>query len=122
MAAAEKYFATLNIEKLINQVLAKDASGLPPDKREQARTIVREHFPQEMMKVSLQALVKTFTTKELNAMTAFYGSAEGQSVIPKYPTYLAEVMPTIEAEIRRTIAEIQREQQSAGRKVSSDSH
>jgi hypothetical protein len=57
LAAAEKYFATLNIETLINQVLAKDASGLPPDKREQARAIVREHFRQEMMKVSLQALV-----------------------------------------------------------------
>jgi len=74
---------------------------------------VREHFHyQELTKVSLQALVRNFNTKELNAMAAFYGSAEGQAVLAKYPAYLAEVMPAIVAEVRRTINEVQSEQQS----------
>ena len=45
-------------------------------------------------------------------MAAFYGSAEGQAVLAKYPAYLAEVMPAIVAEVRRTINEVQSEQQS----------
>jgi uncharacterized protein len=113
LAAAEKYYATLDIAKLMDQVLAKDAASLPEDNREQARVLVREHFHyQELTKVSLQALVKIFNTKELNAMAAFYGSAEGQSVISKYPAYLAEVMPAIVAQVRRTMAEVQPELQS----------
>ena len=100
----------------MDQVLAKDAVSLPQDNREQARALVREHFHyQELMKVSLQALVKIFNTKELNAMATFYGSAEGQSVIAKYPSYLAEVMPAIVAEVRRAIAEVQPELQSKHR-------
>jgi uncharacterized protein len=113
LAAAEKYYATLDIAKLMDQVLAKDAASLSQDNREQARVLVREHFHyQELTKVSLQALVKIFNTKELNAMAAFYGSAEGQSVISKYPAYLAEVMPAIVAQVRRTMAEVQPELQS----------
>ena len=37
LAAAEKYYATLDIAKLMDQVLAKDAASLPQDNREQAR-------------------------------------------------------------------------------------
>jgi hypothetical protein len=119
LAAAERYFATIDLPKLMEQVLAKDVADVPGDDREQARALVREHFRYgELMKVALQALAKNFTTKELNAMADFYGSAEGRSVIAKYPAYLADVMPSLVAEVERALVEIQPELQNKRRSQS----
>jgi Uncharacterized protein conserved in bacteria (DUF2059) len=101
LAAAERYFATIDLKSLLDKVTSNDPEGA---------AIVKKHFRFEDYKqVALSALVKTFSTKELDAMTNFYGSPEGRSVIAKYPRYLAEVMPALMAQIQRVEAEAKRQ-------------
>lgn len=112
MEAAKKYYSTVDINKLVDQTLRSSVANLPEDKQAEAFALAKAHFHlADLTAVTIQALVKNFTTNELNAMANFYGSAEGQSILAKYPTYLAEVMPAVLAEVKRAVAEIQTELQ-----------
>jgi hypothetical protein len=47
-------------------------------------------------------------------LAQFYGSPTGQSIMQKMPVYMAEVMPTIQNQIRQVIiTHLQRMQQGA---------
>jgi hypothetical protein len=120
MAAAKRYYSTVDRRKLIDETLRATAASLPEDKREEVLALARTHFRfDDMMTIALAALVKDFNTAELNAMADFYGSAEGKSILAKYPAYIAEVMPAMLAEVKRDIAEMQTEvQNKRGEKMS----
>jgi hypothetical protein len=51
----------------------------------------------------------TFTTQEINALTAFIETEEGQSIMLKYGSYLAAVTPIVTAEFERALDEIKAE-------------
>jgi uncharacterized protein len=113
MAAAKKYYLTIDTNKLMDEVLRASVARLPEDKRDEVFALAKAHLDIEQFReISIPALVKNFNTDELNAMANFYGSPEGKSILAKYPTYLAEVMPAILAEVKREIGEMQIEMQN----------
>jgi hypothetical protein len=63
-------------------------------------------------RITMEGLVKNFTVGELNAMVAFYGSPEGQSAAKKFGPLMAEVMPQIQQEVKKAIAETQKQPES----------
>ena len=58
----------------------------------------------------MEGLVKNFTVGELNAMTAFYGSPEGQSASKKFGPYMAGIMPQIQQEVKKAMDEKQKQE------------
>jgi hypothetical protein len=50
-----------------------------------------------MKAVMTNALVTNFTAKELDALTAFYSSPEGKSIMTKMPVYMAQIMPYVQS-------------------------
>jgi hypothetical protein len=52
---------------------------------------------------------------ELKALADFYGSPVGKSAMKKFGTYMADVMPDIEAEMIKTQAKAREEQNSEGK-------
>lgn len=67
-------------------------------------------------RISIKSMVKTFTVREINAMAAFYGTPEGQSIQKKMGTYMAEVMPELQQEIGRALQELVNEKTKAQHK------
>ena len=51
-------------------------------------------------------MTATFTTAELDALTEFYGSAEGQSIMLKFPKFISVVMPVIQQEVLRAASQV----------------
>jgi hypothetical protein len=43
-------------------------------------------------------------------MLAFYGSPDGQSASKKYGSYLGEIMPQIQQEVKKAVAEVEKQQ------------
>jgi hypothetical protein len=110
MAAAEKYLLANDFTKLMDGALRAGLQGAPEDQKEDLFALAKRHLDYERLsKLMLAAMVKNFTTKELNAMAVFYGSPEGQSALAKLPAYLGDVMPVLQSEIQRTIADIRAE-------------
>ena len=52
----------------------------------------------------LDSMEKRFTVAGLDALTKFYGSKEGKSVMQKFGLYMADVMPVMQAEIAKAVA------------------
>ena len=50
------------------------------------------------------ALVKNFTAEEIRALTEYQSSPAGKAFSEKYPAYLAEVGPRLQAEILRALS------------------
>jgi hypothetical protein len=110
MAAAEKYLEAVDYTKLMDGALRAGLQGAPEGQREELFALAKKHFDYERLgKLMLAGMVKNFTTKELNAMAVFYGSPEGQSALAKLPAYWSDVMPVLQAEIQKTIADIRAE-------------
>ena len=54
------------------------------------------------------ALARNFTLAEIQAMTDFYGSPEGQAIMSKMGVYMAQLMPVIQRETLRAAEESRR--------------
>jgi hypothetical protein len=59
-----------------------------------------------LTKAMMDAMVKNFTTDELKALADFYGSPVGKSAMQKFGTYMADIMPVMQAEIIKASAKL----------------
>jgi hypothetical protein len=115
MAAAQKYLAATDFANLMDAGIRVGLQGAPDDKKEELFAMTKRHLDYERVtNLALAAMVKNFTTKELNALAAFYGSPEGKSALAKYPAYMSDVMPALMAEVQRVTAEIKAELEAKG--------
>ena len=103
--AARQYLQVTSVSTIVDGGIAEYVGNLPMDQRasavEKLRTAIQ---PDSVEKIAINALVKTFTTEELNALTEFYGSDVGKRAVNKFGAYSAEVMPNIRKEIQRAAA------------------
>jgi hypothetical protein len=102
--AAERYAGTNDLPKLLADVTDAMSQNLPPEGRDRLKILLTEYVRIDALKEAmLIAMVKHFTTRELNALADFYGSTEGKSAMAKYGLYMSEVMPMIQAEMTHAV-------------------
>jgi len=110
--AAKRYLAVSPPEKMMADVVEKIASSMPPTQREQYQKLMRQHLDvKKIESIVEEAMIKHFTTAELNALANFYGSREGRSVMQKFGTYMADVMPAIQQEVILATQKLQQQSQ-----------
>ncbi|MFB3776802.1 MAG: DUF2059 domain-containing protein [Bryobacteraceae bacterium] len=104
LAAARRYLKTVPPMEMVGGSLDQLAGQLPEERREEFRKTLAEVITSEKIeKITLEAIVKHFTVKEINALAAFYGSPEGRSVSRKFTAYMADVMPAIQQELAEAV-------------------
>lgn len=103
---AKKFLEVMPPKEMLQGVVSKVAPTLPEQNRKIFTEVMnREDIQQAAYRIMLDSLVKNFTVAELNAMLAFYGSPDGQSAWKKFNTYMNEIMPPIQQEVKKAIAE-----------------
>lgn len=108
LAAAERYMATAPLSDMINDMTAKVAVQIPENRRANFIKVMTEEIDMDRLESAvLDAMVKTFTLEELNALADFYGSEVGKSAMAKFGTYMALVMPTIQQEMIRAVKKVE---------------
>ena len=66
--------------------------SLPEEKRELFRNGIAEGLADAGLdRIMVELVAKHFTRAEIEAMTAFYGSGEGQAIERKLPGYMADI-------------------------------
>ncbi len=104
--AAERYLQVADLPKLLGDMTDQMARTVPEDKRDQFKVLMKKHVRVDVLREAmLAAMVKNFTSRELNALANFYGSPEGRSAMTKIGSYMADLMPAIQAEMRHAIDE-----------------
>jgi hypothetical protein len=107
---AKKYLEVMPPKELLQGVASRVAPTLPEDNRKVFTEVMnREDIQKAAYRIMLDSLVKNFMVAELNAMVAFYGSPDGQSAWKKFSPYMNEIMPPIQQEVRKAIAEAQKQ-------------
>lgn len=110
-AAAERYFATVPPEDLLNDSIRQISLQVQEPKREEfVRTMQELMRPAEIRRIAFDAMVKHFTAGELDALARFFGSPEGQAFVKKYKLFVAEIQPFMQAELTRIVRELQARQ------------
>jgi hypothetical protein len=112
LAAAKRYLKAVPPAEMVGDTLDRVAAQVPEDRREEFKKTLSKVVSSERIEaLTLQAVTKHFTVKEINALAAFYGSPEGRSITKKFGEYMADVMPAIQEELAAAIDEIHKEVQ-----------
>jgi len=105
-AAATRYLNVVPMSKLLDDSVSEMAKRLPPEKRAEFVKVMKQSMRADVLeRLALEAMVKTFTTEELNALAEFYGSKNGRSAMAKFGVYMAEIMPPLQQELMRAAQE-----------------
>lgn len=105
--AAQRYLDAVPLDRLMDDVFTNVAKQLPENKRADFIADAKAALNTESLeKIAFAAMVKHFTTEELNALADFYGSKVGASIVSKFGLYMADIMPPLQAEVRRALQEL----------------
>lgn len=108
LAAAREYLKAAPPAEMIESTVAQLASRLPENRREEFRKALAKVLSSEHLEeITLRAIVKHFTVREIKALTAFYGSPEGRSISKKFAAYMSDVMPAIQQEVNEALEELE---------------
>ena len=107
-AAADRYFSVVPVSRVLEDAYAEIAKQLPPDQRPgfiaHIRSVVRVD---RLERISRDAMIRTFTAGEMNALADFYGSAQGASAMRKFGPYMEKAMPLLRREVEKAMLELQ---------------
>lgn len=113
-AAADRYLKAVPVSKMISDMIGEIAQQLPESQRAEFTTRMKAVMRADAIeRIARESIVKTFTTDEIIALADFYGSPNGASAMQKFGTYFAQVMPTIQEEIKQAVQRVQKPSVSA---------
>jgi hypothetical protein len=106
--AAARYLEAVPPQEMLQSTMGKMAQRLPePTRKLFLETLADKDLLKQTRRISETALVKHFTPDELNAMTAFFGSAAGKSARKKFSPYMNDIMPQVNAEVKKVFGKLQ---------------
>ena len=110
---ADRYLKATPPREMFEDLAEQMAKNLPATEREKFKALLVKHLDIPALTQALKnAMVKNFSAQELKALADFYGSAVGKSAMKKFGTYMADVMPDIQAEMIKAQAKANREEKA----------
>ena len=101
--SVKKYLKVISPEDVIRDMAANLALNLPEADRPMFLDMMIKNMDiNKIEDIMIRAMVKNFTVKEIDAMTAFYGTPEGKSTMKKFGTYMADIMPDLQKEVYKS--------------------
>lgn len=104
-AAAVRYSKAVPTAQMMEDVLAELGKQLPPADAEAFIGTMRKLISVDRIEsIAIEAMTRTFTLEEINALADFYSSTHGASAMKKFGSYLQVTMPALMQEIQRAAA------------------
>lgn len=102
---AQRYLEATPPALLFQEVADKGAAQLPPSEQEKYKQVFLAQVEMSTVQQTLtDALVKHFSAGELKALADFYGSGTGKAAMSKLGSYMSDITPMIQSQIRRAQA------------------
>ncbi len=96
---ADHYLQVVPVQERMAEIVDKVALYVPASERELFISAMTKHLDLKMViQATKQALIKTFTADELQAMSDFNGTPNGKSISQKYASYINNVLPAMQWE------------------------
>lgn len=102
--AALRHLVAVPTENMINDAAQEMAKNMPENNRSFFLAMMTEVIRIDVLeKATIEAMTKHFSVQEIDAMTEFYTSTHGSSVMKKFGLYTAEIIPTVQQEVIRAV-------------------
>lgn len=102
---AARYLQVTPPKEMMSDMAEQMAKNMPQDQRDAFKALLMKHLDMNALTKAIKdAMVKNFTADELKALADFYGSPVGKSAMKKFGTYMADVMPSVQAEVMKAQA------------------
>ena len=106
---AKRYMASQSSEEMLKDMAENMSMNLPPEQRKDFRVMLLNYVDISAIDgVSQGALVKYFTADELASLADYYSTPLAKSATKKMGSYMAELMPSIQAEIFKAFGEMEK--------------
>jgi len=113
-AQIDRYLQAMPPETLLGDIVSKMSARMPDEQRARFVDSMKKQFDvAKLTTVMRDGMAKHFTADEVRALADFYGSPLGKSAMAKFGTYMADVMPAIQAEILAAVEKVQGEMTKA---------
>jgi len=113
-AAVDRYLKVQPAQKMVADMTLEMAKQVPEAQRSQFIADMRELMGVATVEaITRRAMVKTFSVAEIDALTAFYSSQHGASVMAKFGQYMGHAMPELMLEVQRAAELMQQRRQAA---------
>ena len=105
IAATREYLKAVPVEGLASDLTAEMMKNVPEEQRTKVAEVLKKALePKFLESITLMAMPKHFTADEIKALTRFYASPEGASVMSKLGAYTADIMPALQSRIMSILA------------------
>ncbi|MCA9233185.1 MAG: DUF2059 domain-containing protein [Planctomycetales bacterium] len=104
--AVEKYLAIMPLPEMLREMTEEIAKQIPEEQRPHFFDVMNNKIDIPKIEAAAkESLARHLTLAELNHLIAYMEAPEGKSAMKKMKYYMADVMPTMQGEIRRVLAE-----------------
>ena len=105
--AAKAYLKLVPVERMADRVAGNVLLLIPEEKRGLFRRGVSEGLAAANIEnIMVKIVARHFTAAEIEAMTAFYGSAEGQAIERKLKGYMADISLHVIPIIQKSVTDV----------------
>jgi hypothetical protein len=100
---ADRFLSVMTVRETCADIAEQIGKSVPADHRKAFQQRFIKHMDTAAIEKAMKAsLVKNFTAEELGTLADFYAIPAGKSAMKKMAgPYMVEIMPTIQAEIRK---------------------
>jgi hypothetical protein len=108
--AVRRHLAAVPIEGMLDDMINTLAGQIPEARRPEFIDLMKKMIvPDTVRAMTMEAMPRHFTVAEIEAMTTFYGSPEGKSIMKKFGPYMGDLMPRVQAEVLRALQKVKEE-------------
>jgi hypothetical protein len=108
---AKRFLDIMPPKEMLQNIEMRVVKSLPEQDGKMFKAVIGSNdIEKAAYQITLDGLIKHFTTGELNSMVAFYGSPEGRSAYLKFNAYMADIMPQIQQQVKKAYEEAQKQQ------------
>lgn len=110
LQAARAYLKLIPADLQVQTVIEQMGQKIKPEQRDAFKKIAGETIQADRLNTAAEvALADIFTVEELNAMTQFFGTETGKSVMKKMDTYQQRLMPIVSDMVTQTALRMQQQ-------------
>lgn len=114
--AALAYLKVQPMSTVMDEMAEQFSKQMKPEASKRFKTSMKNFIDVKALEsAAVDAMAKNFTVDEIKALTKFYASPEGRSVMKKMPDYMRELMPHIQNQIGRFLQSQQEAKKPAGK-------
>ncbi len=110
VTAVKGYLKVMNTEQMLNEMVNAFSITIPEDQKDTYKAIMQKYFNASTIeRVTMETMPDFFTVSEIEDLTAFYATQNGQSILTKMGPFSQAVGTKMVQELFSNYAQIQEE-------------